>query len=424
MIFKELKELDEEEKARIINRNIASLSISFVFEIIEEVKKRGDDALGEYTRKFDNADLSEFRVSEEEFREAFKKADRKVVDAISEAHKNIIRFHEKQKEQIKDWFFASDGAKTGQVFKPIESVGCYIPGGKAAYPSSALMLIAPAKIAGVEKIVCTTPPREDGSVNEHVLIACRLAGATEVYKVGGVQAIAALAYGTESIPKVEKIIGPGNIFVTAAKKAVFGDVAIDMLAGPSEILIIADATANPEFIAGDLLAQLEHDENANAVLLTSSKELVHKVHEIVKSMEHEDRLKNLSILTSESLEECIDFCNEYAPEHLEIMAKNSYEIMEKIKSAGSIFLGSYTPVAAGDYASGTNHVLPTSRTARFFSGLNIREFFKVISFQEINKEGLKKLSSTIVALAEAEGLKKHAESIRIRLEEEKRGEIK
>ena len=362
------------------------------------------------------------RVEEEEIEESLLNLDKDLIDALKKAADNIARFHT---AQIPDeWSIEVDeGVTAGQVIRPLDTVGCYIPGGRAVYPSTILMTVIPAKIAGVSRIICCTPPQPDGSVKDVVLAAAKVAGATEIYKVGGAQAVAAMAYGTESIPKVDKIVGPGNIFVTAAKKLVYGDVDIDFPAGPSEVLIIADETANPDYIAIDIMAQAEHDPNAACVLVTSSETLVNAVHkrinETVNDMERAEIIKEsldkygLMIIT-DSIDESINVSNDYAPEHLIIMTEEPEEVLKDIKNAGSIFLGELTPVSAGDYGSGTNHVLPTSGCARMYSGLSAESFLKKPTVQRLSERGVLNLKDMVTTLAEYEGLYAHAESFKKR----------
>ncbi|HIR87339.1 MAG TPA: histidinol dehydrogenase [Candidatus Fimimorpha faecalis] len=395
--------------------------------IVEDVKKRKDQALFEYTKKFDKADLNSnnIRVTEEEIQEALNTIDPKLLEVMKKAMKNIRAYHEKQKQY--SWFDSQpNGTMLGQKVTALESVGVYVPGGKAAYPSSVLMNIIPAEVAGVERIVMVTPPGKDGKVNPVTLAAAHIAGATEVYKVGGAQAVAALAFGTESIPRVNKIVGPGNIYVALAKKAVYGHVSIDSIAGPSEILVIADETANPRFVAADLLSQAEHDELASAILVTTSQELAQKV-----SKEIEEFLKTLSrreileksinnygyLLVVDTLEDAIDTANEIASEHLEIVTKNPFEVMTKIKNAGAIFIGEYSSEPLGDYFAGPNHVLPTNGTAKFFSPLGVDDYIKKSSIIYYSKEALEPIHKDIIQFAESEQLTAHANSIRVRFEQ-------
>ncbi len=398
-----------------------------VQEIVEDVKKRGDEALFEYTRKFDHAEITpeNIRVTEEEIREAMESVDEKLLKVMKKSMANIRDHHERQKRQ--SWFESRpDGTILGQKITALESAGVYVPGGKAAYPSSVLMNIIPAKVAGVGRIAMVTPPGKDGKVNPVTLTAAHLAGATEVYKVGGAQAIAALAFGTESIPRVNKIVGPGNIFVALAKKAVYGHVSIDSIAGPSEILVIADDSANPRYVAADLLSQAEHDELASAILVTTSQELAKKVSEEVDSflqtLSRRDILeKSLDhygyILVVDTLEEAVATANEIASEHLEIVTRNPFEVMTKIQNAGAIFIGEYSSEPLGDYFAGPNHVLPTNGTAKFFSPLGVDDFIKKSSIIYYSKDALQEIHEDIIAFAEAEHLTAHANSIRIRFED-------
>ena len=381
-----------------------------VGEIVERVRREGDKALIELTERFDGVKIKRLRVRKSEIDEAYDLVDDDLIDAIEVARENIERFHSitSVEKEIKVDF---GDCILGKVYVPIERVGAYIPGGKACYPSTALMIGVPAKIAGVDRLIACTPPNREGSVNPVTLVACDIAGFDEVYKVGGAQAIAAMAYGTESIPKVDKIVGPGNIYVTAAKLLVQRDVAIDMPAGPSEVMVIADETANAEFVAYDCIAQLEHDPMAVAVVLTTSKDLADRVTEIVKS---EIEAKNFKVVVVKSLEEAIEIANDFAPEHLVLNFKNAENYINKVKHAGSVFIGNYSAVAAGDYASGTNHVLPTSGYARIYSGLSVETFLKHFTYQILSEETIKRIGKAIIRLAEAEGLKYHAESIRRR----------
>ncbi|MBI5680927.1 MAG: histidinol dehydrogenase, partial [Methanobacterium sp.] len=391
--------------------------------IVHNVRENGDDSLKNYTKKFDNVKLDHLKVSADEIKSSYDKVESEVLNALKKAAKNIEKFHKAQMPE--EWYEEVDkGVMAGQIIRAIEIVGCYIPGGRAVYPSSVLMTIIPAKIAGVNKIICCTPPMSDGSVNDMVLVAADIAGADEIYKVGGAQAIAAMAYGTESVPKTDKIVGPGNIFVTAAKKLVYGDVDIDFPAGPSEVLIIADKSANSEFIAYDMLAQAEHDPNAACALITTSIDIANEVNEkILGKIKYMKRSKIIEeslekygkIIITDSLKDAVDFANEYAPEHLIIMTENPEEILKDIKNAGSIFLGELTPVAAGDYGSGTNHVLPTSKCARMYSGLSTESFIKKPTVQRLSKEGVENLKDVVITLAEYEGLYAHAESFKKRI---------
>lgn len=397
-----------------------------VAEIVDHVKKEKDAAVFEYTKKFDGAELdaSTIRVTEEEIREAMESLDAGLLEVMKKSMRNIRAFHEKQKQY--SWFDSKpDGTILGQKVTALESVGVYVPGGKAAYPSSVLMNIIPAEVAGVEHIVMVTPPGKDGKVNPVTLTAAHLAGATEVYKVGGAQAIAALAFGTESIPRVNKIVGPGNIFVALAKKAVYGHVSIDSIAGPSEILVLADESANPRFVAADLLSQAEHDELASAILVTTSMDLAQKVSAEAEKFADElsrteiirKSLDNYGyILVAENQADAIATVNEIAPEHLEIVTKNAFEDMTKIRNAGAIFIGEYSSEPLGDYFAGPNHVLPTNGTAKFFSPLTVDDYIKKSSIIYYSKEALSAVHKDIEAFAEAEQLTAHANSVRVRFE--------
>lgn len=401
---------------------------SAVAEIIETVKKGGDEALFSYTEKFDHCkmDAAHIRVTREEIDEAYQKVDADFVEVMKKSAANIRAFHEKQLRN--SWFDPKPaGTILGMKILPIAIAGVYVPGGKAAYPSSVLMNVLPAKVAGVERIIMTTPPGADGRVNPGTLVAAHIAGVDEIYKVGGAQAIAAMAFGTQSIPKVDKITGPGNIFVALAKKACFGYVSIDSIAGPSEILVIADETANPRYVAADLLSQAEHDELASAILITTSKTLADQV-----SVEVDRFVANLSrreiiekslnnygyILLVDSLDEAADTANEIASEHLEILTKDPFAMMTKIRNAGAIFLGEYSSEPLGDYFAGPNHVLPTNGTARFFSPLNVDDFLKKTSIISYSRPALEKIHQDIECFAENEGLTAHANSIRVRFEKE------
>ncbi|MBQ9118931.1 MAG: histidinol dehydrogenase [Lachnospiraceae bacterium] len=397
-----------------------------VNEIIEKVKKEKDAAVFDYTKQFDKVEITAdtIRVTEAEIEEAYTKVDAELIEVIRKAIKNIEAYHMLQKRN--SWFDSKEnGIILGQKVTPIGSVGVYVPGGKAAYPSSVLMNILPAKVAGVERIIMTTPPGRDGKVNAGTLVAAKEAGVTEIYKVGGAQAIAALAFGTESIRKVDKIVGPGNIFVALAKKAVYGHVSIDSVAGPSEILVIADETANPRYVAADLLSQAEHDELASAILVTTSREVADKVNEEIEGFLQvlsrreilEKSIENYGyILVAESLQEAVDAANEIASEHLEIVTKNPFEVMTKIKNAGAIFLGEYSSEPLGDYFAGPNHILPTNGTAKFFSPLSVDDFVKKSSIISYSREALEAVHKDIELFAKAEGFTAHANSIAVRFE--------
>ena len=394
--------------------------------ILEEVRENRDKAVFAFTKKFDGADITSENivVTEEEIKEAYEMVDASLVDIIRKAKENIRIYHEKQKQY--SWFDSKpNGTMLGQKVTPLRRVGVYVPGGKAVYPSSVLMNILPAKVAGVDEIIMTTPPGKDGKVNPNTLVAAKEAGVDVIYKVGGAQAIAAMAYGTESIPKVDKIVGPGNIYVALAKKAVYGHVNIDSIAGPSEILVIADETANPRYVAADLLSQAEHDELASAILVTTSEELAKKVskqvdvfvEELTRTEIMRNSLDNYGyILVADTMEDVIDIANEIASEHLEIMTKNPYDVMMKIRNAGAIFIGEYSSEPLGDYFAGPNHVLPTNGTAKFFSPLSVDDFIKKSSIIAYSREALKEIHLDIEHFAEAEQLTAHANSIKVRFE--------
>lgn len=398
-----------------------------VAEILANVKENKDKAVFEYTEKFDKAhiDASNIQVTEEEINEAYGLVDEKLLTVIRKALVNIRTYHMKQKQY--SWFDSTEqGTILGQKVTPIEKVGVYVPGGKAVYPSSVLMNIVPAKVAGVSKIVMTTPPGANGKVNPTTLVAAKEAGVDVIYKVGGAQAIGALAYGTESIPKVDKIVGPGNIYVALAKKAVYGHVSIDSIAGPSEILVLADETANPRYVAADLLSQAEHDEMASAILITTSEELAQKVsvqveqfvQELSRKEIMEKSLENYGyILVAETMEDAIETANEIASEHLEIVTKDPFNTMTKIKNAGAIFLGEYSSEPLGDYFAGPNHVLPTNGTAKFFSALSVDDFIKKSSIISYSREALMEIHKDIEDFATSEQLTAHANSIRVRFED-------
>ena len=410
---------------QIISRCEAVNSVAdIVTDIIANVRKNGDKALYEYCEKFDGVKLNALKVSEEEIEEAFASVDEEYISILEEAKENITAYH---KRQVRNDFVINDkeGIILGQKITPIERVGLYVPGGTAAYPSSVLMNCLPAKIAGCPEIYMVTPPGKDGKVNPVILAAAKIAGVDTIYKIGGAQAVAALAYGTETVKKVDKIVGPGNAFVAEAKKQVFGVVNIDMIAGPSEILVIADETANPRYVAADLLSQAEHDELASAILVTTSKELAEKVSEQVEVFVEElsrteimrKSLDNYGyILLADTMEEVIDIANEIASEHLEIMTKNPYDVMMKVRNAGAIFIGEYSSEPLGDYFAGPNHVLPTNGTAKFFSALSVDDFVKKSSIIAYSKEALEVIHEDIEHFAEAEKLTAHANSIKVRFE--------
>lgn len=395
--------------------------------IIQNVKKNGDEAVFGYTKQFDGVEITaeNVRVTPEEIEEAYEKVDKTLLDVIRKSLVNIRSYHEKQKKY--SWFDSTEnGTMLGQKVTPLGIVGLYVPGGKAVYPSSVLMNVVPAKVAGVGRIVVTTPPGKDGKIPASTLVAAHEAGVDEIYKVGGAQAIAALAFGTESIPKADKITGPGNIYVALAKKAVYGHVSIDSVAGPSEILVLADETATPRYVAADLLSQAEHDEMASAILVTTSEELAQKVSEeiegFLKTLSRADIIrKSLDqygyILLADTMEEAIETANEIASEHLEIITKDAFDVMTKIRNAGAIFIGEYSSEPLGDYFAGPNHVLPTNGTAKFFSPLSVDDFIKKSSIVYYSKAALQPIYKDIVAFAEAEQLTAHANSIRVRFED-------
>ncbi len=399
-----------------------------VSEILSNIKEKGDEALFAYTKEFDKTEINagNIRVTEEEIKEAYEKVEPALVEVIRKALVNIRKYHEKQLQN--SWFTSKeDGTMLGQKITALNRVGVYVPGGKAVYPSSVLMNIVPAKVAGVSRIIMTTPPGKDGKVNPSTLVAANEAGADEIYKAGGAQAIGALAYGTESIPKVDKIVGPGNIFVALAKKAVYGYVSIDSVAGPSEILVLADETANPRFVAADLLSQAEHDELASAILITTSRELADKVEEEVngflKVLSRKEiiskSLENFGyILIAENMEEAIEAANAIASEHMEIVTANPFEVMMKVRNAGAIFIGEYSSEPLGDYFAGPNHVLPTNGTAKFFSPLSVDDFVKKSSIVYYSREALKEIHKDIIQFASSEQLTAHANSIAVRFEKE------
>ena len=398
-----------------------------VGEILLAVRERGDAAVIAYTNQYDGASLTkeQLAVTEEEIREAYAQVDQELLCVMQRALKNIRAYHEKQLKT--SWFDSSaDGVILGQKLTALDAIGVYVPGGKAVYPSSVFMNVIPAKVAGVGKIVMTTPPGADGKIAPFTLVAAREAGVDQIYKAGGAQAIGALAFGTETIPKVDKIVGPGNIYVALAKKAVFGHVSIDSIAGPSEILVLADETANPRFVAADLLSQAEHDEMASAILITTSETLAGEVAKEVKTLTQtlqrreiiERSLENYGcIFLADTMEAAIAAANEIASEHLEILTKNPFEVMTKIRHAGAIFLGEYASEPLGDYLAGPNHVLPTNGTAKFFSPLGVDDFVKKSSIISYSREALEAVSKDIIQFAECERLTAHANSIRVRFEQ-------
>ena len=399
-----------------------------VKEILDKVKEEKDAAVFAYTAKFDGAELTAdtIEVTDAEIEEAYAQVDDTLLTVIRKAKDNIESYHAKQRQN--SWFDSKpDGTILGQKITPLHRVGVYVPGGKAVYPSSVLMNVMPAKVAGVDEIIMVTPPGKNGKVSPNTLVAAKEAGVNKIYKVGGAQAIAALAYGTESIPKVDKIVGPGNIYVALAKKAVYGHVSIDSIAGPSEILVVADETANPRYVAADLLSQAEHDELASAILVTTSEKLAHEVSDQVDGFLKElSRAEIISksldnygyILLANTMEDVIDVANEIASEHLEIQTKNPFEVMTKIRNAGAIFIGEYASEPLGDYFAGPNHILPTNGTAKFFSPLSVDDFIKKSSIISYSREALQKVHKDIESFAKAEQLTAHANSIHVRFEEE------
>lgn len=427
--------LDESSRKDLLNNLLKRSPNNYdqyndtVLEIVNRVRSEGDKALFEYTNRFDceNINASNILVTEEEVKEAYESIDARLLETIRKALKNIRDYHEKQRQY--SWFDTTpEGTMLGQKVTPLQAAGVYVPGGKAVYPSSVLMNIVPARIAGVEKIIMATPCNKEGKVNPAVLAAAKEAGADEVYKMGGAQAIAAMAFGTESVPKVDKITGPGNIFVALAKKAVSGFVSIDSIAGPSEILVLADETANPRYVAADLLSQAEHDELASAILVTTSEELAQKVSDevdgFVKVLSRKEIIqKSLDnygyILLADSMEDAIETVNLIASEHLEIVTKNPFEAMMKVRNAGAIFLGENSSEPLGDYFAGPNHILPTNGTARFFSPVSVDDFVKKSSIIYYSREALRKVHKDIEYFAENEQLTAHANSIKVRFESDK-----
>ncbi len=394
-----------------------------VRKILSDVEKEGDKAVIRYTELYDGISLrpSEIRISRDKVKGAFRSLDRKSLKSLEISAGRIKRFHEK--ERLNSWFTEEDGSILGQIRRPLSRVGVYVPGGKASYPSSVLMNVMPAKVAGVSEIaMCVPMPK--GDINPYILAAAEIAGVTEIYGIGGAQAIGAMAYGTKTISRVDKIVGPGNIYVATAKRLVFGIVDIDMVAGPSEILIIADENADPEFIAADLLSQAEHDEMASSILVTTSASLAKETEkeisrQLLKTQRKAIASRSLGrygvIIITKNLTEAIKIANEISPEHLEVMAKRPFKIIDKIRNAGAVFLGPWTPEALGDYSAGPNHVLPTGGTARFFSPLGVEDFMKRTSLLSFNRKGLERIGDTVIRMADLEGLKAHAESVRIRL---------
>jgi len=424
----EILDYNKETVEELIKRSQADINsvLTTVSDILNDVRENKDNAVKAYTAKFDKAELDDLKVSEEEIKKAYDELDDELIKALKSASANIEKFHKAQIPE--EWEMeVIPGITAGQIIRPINSVGCYIPGGRAVYPSTILMTVIPAKIAGVDRIIACSPPGPDGKIQAAILVAADLAGVDEIYKCGGAQAIAAMAYGTESIAKVEKIVGPGNIFVTAAKKLVYGDVDIEFPAGPSEVLILADESAIPEYIAYDFLSQSEHDPNASCFLVTDSERIANESNELIEKFAKEAKRSEIiaesleqhgHVILCNTMDEAIDFTNEYAPEHLIISTKEDKTVLDRIKNAGSIFLGKYSPVAAGDYGSGTNHVLPTGGGAKMYSGLSTETFIKKPTVQTLTKDGIKELSKTVLPIAEYEGFFAHADSIKVRLDKE------
>lgn len=416
------EQYQKEQKSDIVSEQDDQKLDEEVLDIIKEVRHNGDQALISYTEEFDGVSLGSLRVAEEEFAEARSLVSSEFIEALQKAAERIRAFHENQVE--KSWFTNEDeGILLGQKVTPLESVGVYVPGGKAAYPSTVLMNVIPAKLAGVPNIAITTPPQADGKVNPYVLVAAAEAGVSVVYKVGGAQAVAALAYGTESIHKVAKIVGPGNAYVACAKKWVYGEVAIDMIAGPSEICVVADETAVPSYVAADLLSQAEHDERATAICITTSEKFATELQdEVTKQTETADRKEIIEtslqdhgrIIVVDSLAEAFELVNELAPEHLQLMVENPLEQVQYIQNAGAIFLGNYSPESLGDYLAGPNHTLPTSGTATFSSPLGVYDFVKKTSIIHYSEQALQDVAEHIITIANAEGLTAHAQSIQKR----------
>lgn len=417
----EEKELISSIKERQNKENIEVVKI--VKEILNEVKCQGDKALRDFTKKFDKVDIEDFLVSKEEIEEAFNNADDELKKALEESKENITNYHEIQKKH--GYIYTKDlGIYMGQRIIPLESVGVYVPGGTAAYPSSVLMNVIPAKVAGVKEIIMVTPPDKEGKINPNILVAAKIAKVDKIYKVGGAQAIAALCYGTESIKSVSKVVGPGNAYVTEAKKQVFGNIGIDMMAGPSEILIIADENANPRFIAADLMSQAEHDIKASSILVTTSLSIANKVKEElevqIKDLERCEIIrKSLNdygkIIIAENIDSAIELANLIAPEHLELLVEKPMEQLNKVKNAASVFIGEYTPEPVGDYFGGTNHVLPTCGTAKFSSPLSVDDFVKKSSYLYYSKEAILRDGNKIIKIAQEEGLTAHGNAVKVRL---------
>jgi len=417
--------LSEDERAEVLDRSSSADVAEDVRPIVESVRDGGDDVLREFTREFDGVEVENLRVTEDEIREAREMCDDDVLEAVEHAAERIRDFHEKQVRD--DWSESDDGIEVGRRFVPLASAGAYVPGGGAAYPSTALMTVLPAKVAGVEKVVACTPP----PVPDATLAALDVAGADAVYRVGGAQAIAGMAYGTETVDAVDAIVGPGNVYVTEAKRQVRDDdiVRIEFPAGPSEICVVADGTANPRHVAVDMLAQMEHDADASAVLVATDEELADEVADEIERRTHEaGRHETVEAATCDilvgDLDVCVKFTNEYAPEHLSIVTEDDDAVLERVRNAGSVFLGTHTPVAVGDYATGTNHVLPTAGGARLHGGLSVDDFVKTTTYQRLTREGVEKLGETVKTLARIEGLEAHAQSVEERLRPEEPEDMK
>jgi len=423
---KRISELSPEEKRAIMERSMEDISSIYeqTLKIVKEIREMGDVvSLKHYKKHKEDISPADLKVTRVEIEQAYKQVDDRVIDSLKVAAENIIKFHEAQREREMWSIEVREGILAGRIIRAMDIVGCYIPGGTAAYPSSILMTVLPAKVAGVGRVVAVTPPNKGMVANPVTLVAADIAGCDEVFKVGGPWGIASLAYGTETIPRVDKIVGPGNKYVTAAKMAVYGQVDIDSPAGPSEVLILADQTADPELIVVDFLSQIEHDPDSAAVLVTTSETLAEEVCRLIdeefdslprKEIFESSISKHSHVLIADDMEMAVDFTNEYATEHLQILTEDPFILLNRIKHAGSIFLGPYAPVPVGDYASGTNHVLPTGQCARMFSGLSVDDFIKKPTFQYLSKSGLEGLKDVIVTLAEAEGLPMHARAVQAR----------
>src|SRR5512136_1689424 len=426
---RKMEDLKAEELRSILERSAVDVSAVYehVRKIVEDVKARGDESLLEASREFkSDVSVSDLQVTSHEVKTAYRHVNSAVADALRAAARNILRFHEAQMENEKWVIEVAPGITAGRVRRPMDRVGCYVPGGRAAYPSTVLMTVIPARAAGVEEVVITTPPGKDMVVNPVTLVAADIAGCRRIFKAGGPWGIAGLGFGTKTLPRVDKIVGPGNKYVTAAKMIVFGQVDIDSPAGPSEALILADEKADASLIVIDFLSQIEHDPDSAAVLVTTSQRLAEQVCAAIdlefdslprKEIFESSLKKHSHVLVAENMDKAIEFANQYAPEHLQIMTDDPYAVLDRIKHAGSIFLGPYAPVPVGDYASGTNHVLPTGQCARMFSGLSVDDFIKKPTFQHLTREGLAAIKDVVVTLAEAEGLPNHARAIKARFKD-------